>query len=209
MDPFIIRGLRVSMRNQCSAVTKTPSFLSRAQSTATKARPQPTQSNSAAQISNATLSWPEYLAIRRNKRKWQTVRLARSHRWRLIDMTNVGCNHSVCFAWSCRWCYVFWKPWYRSIETYHGVFSFCHFTTEGQQLFHRELTHSSSMGFARLDVSVSVITWVQGTQYLFYNNYRPGCSSWTQPWHFNLAIQKPSHPGFDRQEGCRVLPAYC
>ncbi|KAF8912125.1 mitochondrial import protein Pam17-domain-containing protein [Gymnopilus junonius] len=75
MDPFIIRGLRVSTRNQCSAMNRTPFFMSRAQSTMTKAKRQPTTPKSSAQTSTpkATLSWPEYLEIRRNKRTWQTV----------------------------------------------------------------------------------------------------------------------------------------
>ncbi|KDR73663.1 hypothetical protein GALMADRAFT_251445 [Galerina marginata CBS 339.88] len=74
MEAFTARGLRASRRSPLCTVTKNPFFLSRLQSTTTKARPQVASGRQSAQTSTtSSLTWPEYLAIRRNKRTWQTV----------------------------------------------------------------------------------------------------------------------------------------
>jgi len=73
MEAFITRGLRLSPRPPLCTVKKAPFVLSRSQSTAIKARTQAVNGKPPAQTSTTNLTWPEYLAIRKNKRTWQTV----------------------------------------------------------------------------------------------------------------------------------------
>jgi len=73
MESCIARGLRTSHKFPFSTLRKTPFVLSRAQSTATKAKPINANAKPSDAVSKATLTWPEYLAIRRNKRAWQTA----------------------------------------------------------------------------------------------------------------------------------------
>ncbi|KAF8163634.1 mitochondrial import protein Pam17 [Crassisporium funariophilum] len=71
MDACLARGVGLSTRFRASNVVKLQRVLSRAKSTASKATP--ISANAGAETSATILTWPEYLAIRRSKRKWQTA----------------------------------------------------------------------------------------------------------------------------------------
>ncbi|CAA7270928.1 unnamed protein product [Cyclocybe aegerita] len=66
MEACLLRGFGLSARSRVFTARKVSLAFSRAKSTAPKAK-------SATEGLAKSLTWPEYLAIRRSKRKWQTA----------------------------------------------------------------------------------------------------------------------------------------
>lgn len=82
MEVNLIRGLT---RSHCNFV-KFQRVFSRAQSTVSKAKPVTAKVDPKAPM--ASLTWPDYLAIRHSKRKWQMVREKETTRQCVQRVTN-------------------------------------------------------------------------------------------------------------------------
>ena len=78
MEASLIRGLT---RSRCNFV-KIQRVFSRPQATVSKSKAKPTATSTTARVEPKpemmTLSWPDYLAIRHSKRKWQMVKNSRN-----------------------------------------------------------------------------------------------------------------------------------
>jgi hypothetical protein len=123
MEANLTRGLT---RSRCNFV-KTQRVFSRAESTVSKVKPPTAKVEPMPEAQKAYLTWPDYLAIRHSKRKWQIVRkneLRDKMHKRVTNSISSGCYDPFRFTWFCGRSSLLWHPRCRPNETNHGIIHF-------------------------------------------------------------------------------------
>ena len=119
MEANLTRGLT---RSHCNFV-KFQRVFSRAQSTVSKAKPVTAKVDPKAPM--ASLTWPDYLAIRHSKRKWQMVR-EKITRKGVTNSNLSGCYDPFRLDWFIWRSSLLRHPWCRPNETNHGIYTLYH-----------------------------------------------------------------------------------
>jgi hypothetical protein len=111
MENCLIRPLQQTFRCSTRQFSRGPTIFGRPNSTASL-------------ISKVNLSWPDYLAIRRGRRKWQMVisNAVCPGQGPSINCVPLGCDDSLFYPWVCGWRRVFWNVRDRCYKTHYGMF---------------------------------------------------------------------------------------